>query len=150
MLERWLATPEAVRWWGDPLEEITLIRDDFNNPDMRQWIVSCDGKPFAYAQAYDVSIWPQPHLAQLPRGTMAIDTFIGVSDMIGRGHGGRYLRRIAESLIEEGAPCIAIDPDADNLRAHKAYRNAGFRDKSLVETEVGPALLMIFSGGHSD
>lgn len=144
MLEGWLATPEAVHWWGEPGEQLALIREDFDNVDMREWIVSCDGKPFAYAQAYEVHTWPQPHLAHLPHGTMAIDTFIGVSEMVGRGHGGRYLRLLSERLIADGAPCIAIDPDAANLRAQRAYHNAGFRDAGTVQTDAGTVLLMIF------
>jgi aminoglycoside 6'-N-acetyltransferase len=147
MLAKWLRMPEAVRWWGEPDEQLALIREDFGIVAMRQWIVSCDGQPFAYAQAYEVHTWPQPHLAHLPRGTMAIDTFIGVAQMVGRGHGSAFLRLLAEVLIADGAPLVAIDPDLDNARAQAAYRNAGFRDEATVETDTGPALLMIFRRG---
>lgn len=147
MVEEWLHSPEATQWWGEPSEQLALIREDFTIDEMRQWIVSCDGAPFAYAQAYEVHAWPQPHLAHLPQGTMAIDTFIGVSEMVGRGHGSAYLRSLTEMLIAEGAPCVAIDPDLTNVRARKAYRNAGFRDEAEVLTDTGPVLLMIFRRG---
>jgi aminoglycoside 6'-N-acetyltransferase len=144
MIEAWLRSPEATQWWGKPDEQIALIREDFSIDEMRQWIVSCDGTPFAYAQAYEVHAWPQPHFSHLPQGAMAIDTFIGMSEMVGRGHGSAYLRNLAETLIAEGAPCMAIDPDLTNARAQKAYRNAGFRDEAEVQTDTGPVLLMIF------
>jgi aminoglycoside 6'-N-acetyltransferase len=146
MLARWLRTPEAMRWWGDPQKQEALLREDFDNPGMTMRIVSFAGRPFAYAQDYEVHTWPQPHLAHFPAGARAIDTLIGEPDMIGRGHGAAYLRRLAECLIAEGAPLIAIDPDVENVRAQRAYGKASFRRSETVETAEGPAILMIFGG----
>jgi len=50
MVERWLKTPE-VRW-GDPAEQLVLLKEDLNNLLMRQWIVEYGQRPFAYVQAY--------------------------------------------------------------------------------------------------
>jgi aminoglycoside 6'-N-acetyltransferase len=107
-------------------------------------IISFDGRPFAYAQDYEVHAWPQPHLAHLPHGSRAIDSFIGWPSMIGRGHGQAYLRLLAERLCAEGAPLVAIDPSEDNVRAWRAYHSAGFYPDTTVDTEAGPAVLMIF------
>jgi aminoglycoside 6'-N-acetyltransferase len=144
MLRGWLRTPEAMRWWGEPADQEALLREDLDNPLMTMRIVSLGGHPFAYAQDYAVASWPQPHFANLPAGTRAIDTFIGEPAMIGRGHGSAYLRLLAERLIAEGAPLIAIDPDVDNLRARRAYAKAGFREEAMVATGEGPAVLMVF------
>ena len=146
LLRCWLATPEAVRWWGDPIEQEGLLREDLDTPQMTMRIVSCDGRPFAYAQDYEVHAWPQEHLEHLPQGSRAIDTFIGETDMIGRGHGSRYLRLLAERLVREGAPLIAIDPGVDNVRAQRAYAKAGFRAEMRVDAYEGPAVLMVFRG----
>jgi aminoglycoside 6'-N-acetyltransferase len=146
MLRRWLHTPEVVRWWGDPDHELSLLTEDLSEPNMVMRIVSLGARPFAYAQHYDVHAWPQDHLAALPAGTRAIDTFIGDPDMLGGGHGSRYLRQLANQLLQEGAPLIAIDPGVDNHRAHRAYWKAGFRGDTLVETPAGPAILMTFDG----
>jgi aminoglycoside 6'-N-acetyltransferase len=146
MLRRWLEMPEAVRWWGDPAEQEELLREDLDNPQMTMRIVSCDGRPFAYAQDYEVHAWPQEHLAHLPPGSRAIDTFIGEPEMIGRGHGSRYLRLLAERLFAEGAPLIAIDPGVENARAQRAYARAGFRAEMRVDSCEGPAVLMVFRG----
>jgi aminoglycoside 6'-N-acetyltransferase len=146
LLRRWLRTPEVVRWWGDPREQAALLREDLDEPAMVMRIVSFAGRAFAYAQDYAVHAWPQPHFAHLPQGTRAIDSFIGVPDMIGRGHGAIYLRLLAERLRAEGAPVVAIDPDQDNLRARRAYEKAGFRGGTVVETGEGTAILMIFEG----
>jgi aminoglycoside 6'-N-acetyltransferase len=146
MLERWLRAPEVVRWWGDPDEQAALLRADLDEPAMVMRIVSLDGRPFAYAQDYAVHSWPQPHFAHLPVGARAIDTFIGEPDMVGRGHGGAYLRLLAERLRAEGAPVVAIDPDLDNVRALRAYAKAGFHGSTVVDSGLAPVILMLFQG----
>jgi aminoglycoside 6'-N-acetyltransferase len=143
-LRRWLYAPEVKRWWGNPSEQFELLRADLNDPRMTMRIVSCNGRPFAYAQDYEVHAWPQAHLADLPQGSRAIDSFIGWPSMIGRGHGQAYLRRLAERLCAEGAPLAAIDPAEDNLRARRAYEMAGFRADATVATETGAAILMLY------
>jgi aminoglycoside 6'-N-acetyltransferase len=144
MLEGWLRTAEVVRWWGDPREQAALLREDLDDPRMVMRIVSLAGRPFAYAQDYDVHTWPQPHFAQLPPGTRSIDSFIGEPDMIGKGHGARFLNLLAQRLRAAGAPVVAIDPDVENLRARRAYAKAGFRGETLIDTGEGSAVLMLF------
>ena len=145
LLEEWLQAPQIVAWWGNPAEQAQLLRADLNEPRMRMELVQHLGRPFAYVQSYEVHAWPQRHFEHLPFGSRAIDTFIGESAMIGRGHGSAYLKIIALRLQAEGAPLIAIDPAAVNLRAISAYRNAGFRIVSTFDTTEGPGVLMIFS-----
>ena len=149
MLEEWLKAPEARRWWGDPEEQIALLRADLDEPAMTMLIVEFEGRPFAYAQHYEVHAWPQPHLKHLPPGSRAIDAFIGEPAMLDRGHGSRFLRLLAQNLLGEGAPIVAIDPRADNLRARRAYAKAGFRGNQMIETGEGPAVLMLF-GDRAD
>ena len=143
-LRRWLNAPEVRRWWGNPSEEFELLRGDLNEPRMMMRIVSLGERPFAYAQDYDVHSWPQPHLSHLPKGSRAIDSFIGWPSMIGRGHGHAYLRLLAARLCAEGASLVAIDPAEGNLRAQRAYEKAGFRLEARVVTEAGPAVLMLY------
>ena len=121
-LRRWLRTPEVVRWWGDPRREFELLRADLDEPRMTMRIVSFRDRPFAYAQDYEVHAWPQAHLTHLPQGARAIDSFIGHTSMIGRGHGAAYLSLLAERLCAEGAPLVAIDPAAENVRAGAPMR----------------------------
>jgi aminoglycoside 6'-N-acetyltransferase len=145
LLGAWLHAPEVVRWWGEPQEQMALLEEDMGEPRMVMRIVSCEGRPFAYAQDYEIHAWPQPHLSHLPPGSRAIDAFIGEHEMIGRGHGSAFLRLLAERLRSEGAPIVAIDPGVDNLRARRAYEMAGFRGDRVVETAEGPAILMTWT-----
>jgi aminoglycoside 6'-N-acetyltransferase len=146
LLRLWLQTPEIIRWWGDPEEQAALLEEDLSEPAMIMLIVSFDGRPFAYAQHYAVHTWPQAHFEALPKGSRAIDAFIGEPNMIGKGHGSAFLRLLAEELRHDGAPVVPIDPDIHNLRARRAYEKAGFRGDTEVMTAAGPAVLMIYDG----
>jgi aminoglycoside 6'-N-acetyltransferase len=150
MLRSWLATPDVVRWWGDPAEQYAILEEDLRNPLMVMRIVACEGRPFAYVQDCDVHTWPQAHFAHLPEGARGIDAFIGVPDMIGRGHGAAFLRECAAQLIAEGARLVAIDPEASNLHARRAYAKAGFAGERIVATADGPVVVMIFHGASAD
>ena len=143
-MRNWLNAPEVSRWWGDPIKEAETLEGDLSEPDMAMQIVSFNARPFAYAQHYRVDRWPQPHFAGLPRGSRAIDSFIGEPGMIGCGHGSAYLRLLAARLCAEGAPVVAIDPAVDNSRARRAYEKAGFFGDEIVRTSEGPAVLMLF------
>jgi aminoglycoside 6'-N-acetyltransferase len=145
-LEDWLNAPEIVAWWGEPLEQAQLLRTDIHDPRMHMELVLFKGRPFAYAQNYEVHTWPQSHLDHLPIGSRAIDTFIGGHTMIGRGHGSAYIRILALRLLAEGAPSVAIDPTDANMRAIRAYKKAGFRIDSTFESDAGRGLLMLFDG----
>jgi hypothetical protein len=48
-------------------------------------------------------------------------------------------------LVGAGAPLVVIDPDAENHRARRAYRKAGFRGDALVDTAAGSIVLMVFN-----
>ena len=146
MLREWLKTPDVVRWWGDPTEQYTLLEEDLDEPGMTMLIVSLGGTPFAYAQHYAVHRWPQPHFEHLPAGARAIDAFVGVPAMLGKGHGSAFLRLLATKLITAGAPTVAIDPDIANARAQAAYARAGFIDDGIAESGEGPVARMVFGG----
>lgn len=144
MVEHWLKTPEVVRWWGDPDEQLALLKEDLDEPLMRQWIVEHCERPFAYAQAYEAHSWPQIHLKHFPDGTQVIDAFIGEPEMLGCGHGSAFLHVLADILLGERTPIVVIDPDVANLRARRAYARAGFTEEAVVRTEAGMVALMVF------
>jgi aminoglycoside 6'-N-acetyltransferase len=73
-----------------------------------------------------------------------IDTFIGESDMLGQGHGSAFLRELAQMLIDEGSPAVAIDPHAKNERACRAYTRAGFEGDEIVNAAEGSVVVMVF------
>ena len=145
MISNWLQTPEVLRWWGEADEQYELVSGDLTHPDMDQFVVSIDGRPFAYIQCYALSTWNQGFGSQ-PPGTRGIDQFIGEPEMIGRGHGSHFIRRFVDELLLSGTPRVVTDPDPENRRAVRAYEKAGFERDRMVDTPDGPALLMVRNG----
>ena len=142
LIRRWLATPEVMRWWGEPDQQFDLVSGDLDHPDMDQFIVSLGGRPFAYIQSYALSAWNQGFGTQ-PEKTRGVDQFIGEPDMIGRGHGSGFIRAFVDELLSTGIPRIVTDPDPANARAVRACEKAGFDRDRVVTTPEGPALLMV-------
>ncbi|MCQ0969489.1 acetyltransferase (plasmid) [Paracoccus sp. TK19116] len=123
MLRVWIAAPHIARWWG---EDDPFSADELGDPQFRPWIVSLDGQPFAYLQDYEVGAWPGHHFGHLPAGARGIDQFIGVPEMIGKGHGTLFIAQHRDALFAAGAPVIATDPHPDNAHAIAVYRKHGF------------------------
>jgi aminoglycoside 6'-N-acetyltransferase len=142
MIRRWLETPEVTRWWGAPDEQYALVSGDLDHPDMDQFIVALDDQPFGYIQCYALSTWNLGFGAH-PANTRGIDQFIGIPDMIGRGHGSGFIRQFVDGLLASGAPRVVTDPDPDNGRAISAYAKAGFHSERLVDTPDSQSLLMV-------
>jgi aminoglycoside 6'-N-acetyltransferase len=144
LIRRWLETPHVAEWWHDPAEQFELVSGDLDHPDMAQYIVAADRRPFAYLQCYNLSDW-NTGLGPQPQGTRGLDQFIGEADMLGRGHGSAFIRAFTRRLLAKGTPRVVIDPDPANMRAIRAYENAGFLKDRIVDTPDGPALLMVRS-----
>ena len=145
LIARWLEAPHVTQWWGDPVEQLHLVSGDLEEPAMSQFIVAAEERPFAYLQCYDPAAWPENGFGALPPGTRGIDLFIGEADMIGRGHGGAFIRAFIERLLASGTPLVVTDPDPVNGRAIRAYEKAGFRKDRLVNTPDGRTILMVCS-----
>jgi aminoglycoside 6'-N-acetyltransferase len=143
LIRRWLEMPHVVEWWGDTQEQFALVSGDLAEPAMDQFIVSADDYPLGYLQSYDLAAWPDDSFGAQPRGTRAIDQFIGEPDMIDRGHGSAFIRAFVEKQFASGLPRVITDPDPDNARAIRAYEKAGFAKDKLVDTPDGIALLMV-------
>lgn len=142
LIRRWLETPHVAQWWFDPAEQFELVSGDLRHPDMAQFIVAIDGRPFAYLQCYNLSAWNAGFGPQ-PDGTRGLDQFIGEADMLNRGHGSAFIRDFTERLLADGTPRVVIDPSPDNARAIRAYEKGGFRREREVDTPDGRALLMV-------
>ena len=141
LVRRWLLEPHVAEWWHDP-ETFEFVSGDLDHPDMAQFIVTLDARPFGYLQCYHMSEWDSGFGPQ-PAGTRGIDQFIGEADMMGRGHGSAFVRAFIEALLKNGIPRIVLDPKPTNSRAIRAYEKAGFVRDRLVDTPDGEALLMV-------
>jgi len=139
LVQTWLARPHVAEWWDEPDEIFEALAD----PATRLWIVSLDGRPFAYMQDYDPHAWPGHHFSDLPPGSRGIDQYIGEADLLEQGHGAAFIRAHVERMFAEGAPAIGVDPSPDNPRAIRCYEKAGFTAGEVRDTDWGRSLLMV-------
>ena len=151
MFHNWLDQPHLGGWWGDGPTEWALLEPEIeanlvheNPADMR--IVELAGQPFAYVQDYDVHAYDMPQCADLPKGSRAMDSFLGDPAYLGQEHGSGFIHARAAQLLAAGAPLIAVDPDPANTRAIAAYTRAGFRLLDIRTSETGsPVQVMTFT-----
>ncbi len=109
LMEQWLARPHVAEWWGDPAEQLALVREDIDHPDMDQYLVLTGGKPFAYLQCYTLGVWNEGFGLQ-PAGSRGIDQSIGEPDMVSCGHGTAFIRQFVRGLFARGIPRVLTDP----------------------------------------
>lgn len=142
LFEAWLSEPHIGGWWQDADTEWALVQEDMvtGATDMR--IVELDGTPFAYVQDYDAHHWPMPQYADLPRGSRAMDTFLGHPDYLGKGHASGYLRQRSAALLER-YPLVAVDPDPANVNAIRCYARAGFVRRRTRMGEDGDRVVVM-------
>jgi aminoglycoside 6'-N-acetyltransferase len=142
LMASWLRRPHLTEWWGDPDEQLAVLRDDLDHPAMDQYLVWLDDRPIAYLQCYHLTAWNDGFGPQ-PDGTRGIDQSIGDAGLLGRGHGSAFIRQFTDALLASGTPRIVTDPSPDNPRAIRCYEKAGFSRDRVVDTPDGPALLMV-------
>ncbi|WP_138472977.1 GNAT family N-acetyltransferase [Poseidonocella sp. HB161398] len=141
LLAEWQARPHVRAWWS---REAPFTVADLADPLVSRWIVSVDGRPFAFLQDYTVHGWPEHHFRHLPRGSRGIDQFIGEPAMLGLGHGTAFIGARLQALFDAGAPVIATDPHPANDRAIAVYRKLGFEPSGPPEeTPWGLVLPML-------
>jgi aminoglycoside 6'-N-acetyltransferase len=141
LIGAWRARPHVVEWWGEP--DVEPEAEKLADPRIAMWLVEQDGRPFAFIQDYAVHDWDPHPFSYLPPGARGLDLFIGEPDMVGRGHGSRFLRQHVEWLFGQGVPAAGAHPHPDNLRARRAYEKADFAVVSgPVDTPWGRAVLM--------
>ena len=116
LIRRWLETPHVSQWWHDPAEQFELVSGDLDHPDMAQYIVASDRRPFAYLQCYNLSDWNTGFGPQ-PLGTRGLDQFIGEADMLGRGH------------VEAGVSVRSVAHDGDAQRLEPLEGGADVEDR---------------------
>ena len=141
LILRWRATSHVIEWWGEP--NVEDEREQLTDSRIAMWIVEYDGRPFAFAQDYDVHGWRPHPFSYLPAGSRGIDQYIGEPDMLDRGHGSTFVRLHVARLFAGGAPAVGTDPHPLNVRARRAYEKAGFRvTRGPLDTPWGHAVLM--------
>ena len=88
-----------------------------------------DGQPIGYGQFYrlDDELFEEYRCLDTGGVVFAMDQFIGVPELWGKGLGTEYVEAVFEWLVQErGATAVVLDPRVSNERAVRCYQKAGF------------------------
>jgi aminoglycoside 6'-N-acetyltransferase len=142
LMATWLSQPHVARWFGDAEARLRWITDLFDGADVEAFVVQHEGRSIGYIQIYDPVAEEGHPYADQPSGTYGIDQFIGEADLIGRGHGPRFIDLFVRNRFAGGARRIVTDPDTANAAAIRAYHKAGFAPVEERTLPWGHVLLM--------
>jgi aminoglycoside 6'-N-acetyltransferase len=145
MFSHWLDQPHIEGWWQEGATELRLIEDDLKTGLVDMRIAELGGTPFAFIQDYNAHAFGAPHYVDYNKDARAVDTFLGDSAFLGKGHGAGYIgASIAE--LRKSYPLVIVDPETRNTRAIAAYARAGFRKDKPATCEDGtPVQIMTYS-----
>ncbi|MBB4066901.1 GNAT family N-acetyltransferase [Gellertiella hungarica] len=152
LLLEWFKEPHMQEWWGEPDEELAMVRDMVEGRDStRPFLIQLDGQPVGYIQYWflgeiQTPEWLEDHpwLQAFPADAVGVDLSIGEPGLLARGIGSSALRLFARRLYDSGYTTIVIDPDPENARAVRAYEKAGFRPVPGVPGSGEDVLIMQF------
>lgn len=131
----WLDTPEVRQWYykqgcaRDTWDAEHLPRIEGRSP-IRPFIMTIDGQPFGYLQAFFIAQWPAyaQRVPDAPLGSAAVDLYIGRRDCLHRGLGSKMLSLFVSDYVfaQMNAQVCLIGPEPQNQTAIRAYYKAGF------------------------
>jgi aminoglycoside 6'-N-acetyltransferase len=142
LMASWLSQPHVTRWFGDAEARLRWITDVLDDAAVEAFLVRHEDRPIGYIQIYDPVAEKNHPYADQPAGTYGIDQFIGKAELIGRGHGPRFIDIFVRNRFAAGVRRVVTDPDTGNAVAIRAYRKAGFAPVEERTLPWGHVLLM--------
>lgn len=136
LMRRWLDLPHVKTWWPHGDQQIELMRQDMDNPDINMLVVQLINHPFAYVHDHDARTFGMPEFSDLPHGARVLATFVGDHDFMGQGHATGYVdARVRE--LRKSFPMVATGVDTGDTRSLGVFGHAGFMRRRLATTRDG-------------
>ena len=146
LIERWLNADHVRPAWGDPVDNIRLLREP---PAAGHWraVIEADGRKVGLV------LWQHPTrreldeagLFDIPESVIDIDILIGERTETGRGVGTAAIRLVADAALADPAvPFVIAATALDNLASQRAFAKAGFHmDREFDDIPSGRYRLMV-------
>ncbi len=138
LARRWLLEPHVRRWWHDDPNE-----RDYPEGTIRDWlprlrgedatelyVISLDERPIGMIQSYRLQDEPEyvTEIGEVDEPAISVDLFIGLPELIGKGHGPALLRVFVRNALRRyDVDYCVIGPARANVAAIRAYEKAGSR-----------------------
>lgn len=141
-VRQWLDSPHVAEWWTPSEMELNAVQTD--EAGYAAYIVDHAGLPFAYIQIIDAAF--DPVLSEeldFPKGTIKLDQFVGDAQMVGFGHGVKFIKAFVAAMKEnEAVKKLLVAPSKDNVFAARSYSQAGFRPEKTMHYMGVPVSVM--------
>jgi RimJ/RimL family protein N-acetyltransferase len=130
IMNDWLALDHIKKYWGEPNDWITEIKDNINADWVKYFMVEADA-PIGFLQYYETDLAPKGEWSNEPMGTVGIDYLIGNSEYLGKGYGSKMIHMLIDLIkSKKEYNYIIADPINDNSASIKVLENLGFTQKS--------------------
>ncbi|WP_432542595.1 GNAT family N-acetyltransferase [Kineococcus sp. SYSU DK002] len=132
----WLDDERVHRGWGGapvPIEDVRAKYTGARLPDVVVHLVETADGPVGLVQAWHDG------------DRCGLDMFLAAHAQ-GRGLGPAVARALAAELTRRGWRDLTVDPAADDLRAVRAWRRAGFVPVAGRPGDGSGELLMVYAG----
>lgn len=153
LLHRWYNSKHVQTWYAKgPIGLDELSSKFFKCMSCQSlqsifgYIVYWDKEPIGYIQYYSIKRhqWLDIDLSQYLENSAGIDIFIGEAQYLGKGFGGKIIRRFLTRHVYRKYDFCFVDPMADNLAAIGCYKKCGFMEYGcILSDEKKPHLLLI-------
>ncbi len=141
-IRRWLDAKHLGEWWTPGEDELAAVMAD--EAGQAAYIVAHQGWAFAYAHVSDPAFDPAlSEQIDFPKGTIRFDQFIGDTDMIGFGHGIKFIKAFVAAMKDApGVTKLMVLPAKENVFAARTYSQCGFRSEKTIDCGKGHCMLM--------
>jgi len=146
LLLKWLSSPHVKLWWDTninwTMEKVhkkylpyTLGHTIFNGRKLpiQAFIIKIANAPVGYIQIYRAHDFICSSILDgLPQSLAVLDFYSGDEHVLGKGYGASILK----CFIQSYGSCythILADPDIDNQKAIRTFKNAGFTVEKIDE-----------------
>jgi aminoglycoside 6'-N-acetyltransferase len=153
LLQRWYNSKHVQAWYAKGPLELEELESKFNKcmsykspQSIFGYIVYRDKEPIGYIQYYSIKRhqWLDIDLSQYLDNSAGIDIFIGEAQHLGKGLGGKIIRRFLTRHVFREYDFCFVDPQKDNLAALACYKKCGFFEcENIFSDEKTPHLLLI-------
>lgn len=146
LLHKWLNTPHVAENWDGQcsIEDVKKkYKRKLTSILEACFIVEISGKPVAYVSYYKAGHAGNGEFPKEPAGTLGIDLFIAIPELLRKGLGPRIIIGFTDWLNKEFAPSkILADPKPENKYSIRAFEKAGFVQRGVEKTSAGEVVLL--------
>jgi acetyl CoA:N6-hydroxylysine acetyl transferase len=148
VLHGWMNDPEVAAFWelAGPREVLDRhIAAQLSSAHSDPYLGRLDGEPMSYWEVYRADQDPLADHYSARRGDVGVHLLIGPGSYRGRGIGATLIRAMADwALSRTASSRVVAEPDLRNQRSIRAFTNAGFEPRGVLDLPDKQAMLMVY------